>query len=117
LGQQLYRAVHDERISKFADGTIGPVELRVRFGEVEQRVIALAPKGRELYDQMLAETDRRLNETGGIRTDVARQVWAENLPDTEHGLAREDLAFFTYRVAEDASSETLAQLPEHVTLV
>jgi len=117
LRQTSFRALDEERIFKFEDGTIGPGELRVRFGEVEQRGIALTPKGRELYDQMLAETDRRLNETGGIRTDVARQVWAENLPDTEHGLAREDLAFFTYRVAEDASSETLAQLPEHVTLV
>ncbi|MGO1942373.1 MAG: 2-oxoadipate dioxygenase/decarboxylase [Yaniella sp.] len=117
LRQTSFRALDEERIFKFEDGTIGPGELRVRFGEVEQRGIALTPKGRELYDQMLAETDRRLNENGGIRTDVARQVWAENLPDTEHGLAREDLAFFTYRVAEDASSETLAQLPEHVTLV
>ncbi|MDN6411777.1 MAG: VOC family protein [Yaniella sp.] len=117
LRQTSFRALNEERIFKFEDGTIGPGELRVRFGEVEQRGIALTPKGRELYDQMLAETDRRLNENGGIRTDVARQVWAENLPDTEHGLAREDLAFFTYRVADDVSSETLTQLPEHVTLV
>src|SRR5699024_1501795 len=87
LRQTSFRALDEERIFKFEDGTIGPGELRVRFGEVEQRGIALTPKGRELYDQMLAETDRRLNETGGIRTDVARQVWAENLPDTEHGLA------------------------------
>ncbi|MDN6173661.1 MAG: VOC family protein, partial [Yaniella sp.] len=117
LRQTSFRALDEERIFKFEDGTIGPGELRVRFGEVEQRGIALTPKGRELYDQMLAETDRRLKEHGGIRTDVARQVWAENLPDTEHGLAREDLAFFTYRVADDVSSETLTQLPEHVTLV
>ena len=117
LRQTSFRALNEERIFKFEDGTIGPGELRVRFGEVEQRGIALTPKGRELYDQMLAETDRRLKEHGGIRTDVARQVWAENLPDTEHGLAREDLAFFTYRVADDVSSETLTQLPEHVTLV
>lgn len=117
LRQTSFRALDEERIFKFEDGTIGPGELRVRFGEVEQRGIALTPEGRELYDQMLAETDRRLNENGGIRTDVARQVWAENLPDTEHGLAREDLAFFTYRVADTVSNEILDQLPEHVTLV
>src|SRR5699024_11682162 len=72
LRQTSFRALDEERIFKFEDGTIGPGELRVRFGEVEQRGIALTPKGRELYDQMLAETDRRLNETGGIRTDVDR---------------------------------------------
>src|SRR5699024_9403962 len=39
------------------------------------------------------------------------------LPDTERGLAERDLAFFTYRVAEDASADTLAQLPHNVSLL
>ena len=117
LRQTSFRALDEERVFKFGDGTVGPGELRVRFGEVEQRGIALTPKGRELYDQMLAETDRRLQKYGGIRIDVARQVWAECLPDTERGLAEQDLAFFTYRVAEDASADTLAQLPHNVSLL
>lgn len=117
LRQTSFRALDEERIFQFEDGTVGPGELRVRFGEVEQRGIALTPKGRELYDQMLAETDRRLKQYGGVRTDVARQVWAENLPNSERGLALEDLAFFTYRVAEDVSDAILAALPETVTLV
>lgn len=116
LRQTSFRALDEERVFKFKDGTIGPGELRVRFGEVEQRGIALTPKGRELYDRMLAETDRRLQKYGGIRTDVARQVWTENLPNTERDLAVQDLAFFTYRVADGISAETLAKIPQNVSL-
>lgn len=116
LRQTSFRALDEERVFQFEDGTVGAGELRVRFGEVEQRGIALTPKGRELYDQMLVETDRRLQKYGGVRTDVARQVWAENLPNTERGLAEQDLAFFTYRVADGVSTQTLSGLPHHVSL-
>src|SRR5699024_10514813 len=61
-------------------------------------------------------TDRRLKKYGGIRTDVARSVWTENLPNTERGLALEDLAFFTYRLADDVSEAVLSELPETVSL-
>lgn len=116
LRQTSFRALGEDRNFTFEDGTVGPGELRVRFGEVEQRGIALTPKGRELYDHMLAETDRRLNLHGGVRTDVARQVWSENLPDTERGLALEGLAYFTYRLADDIDEASLSELPENSTL-
>ena len=66
--------------------------LRVRFGEVEQRGIALTPRGRALYDRMVAEVDAR-----GGGPDGAREVWRRHLPATERGLAERGLAFFTYR--------------------
>src|SRR5699024_8442005 len=74
LRQTSFRALSEERTFRFEDGTIGPGSLRVRFGEVEQRGIALTPAGRELYDQMLAEVDRRKAETGDTRMAVARAV-------------------------------------------
>lgn len=116
LRQTSFRALDEERIFRFADGSVGPGELRVRFGEVEQRGIALTPKGRALYDEMLAETDRRLREHGGVRTEVAREVWAERLPATEQGLALNDLAFFTYRLADDVTPKNIADLPDDVSL-
>ncbi|MDO5727772.1 MAG: DUF1338 family protein, partial [Bowdeniella nasicola] len=100
LRQTSFRALAEERMFRYDDGHVGPGSLRVRFGEVEQRGIALTPKGRDLYDQMLAETDRRLHEHGGIRTDVAREVWRENLPPTERELAEAGLGFFTYHLFE-----------------
>lgn len=115
LRQTSFRALAEERQFRFEDGTVGPGQLRVRFGEVEQRGIALTPKGRDLYDRMVAETDRRLTvgEGNGVRVDVARTVWQENLPRTERELALEDLAYFTYELDEEAAAgKDLAALAE-----
>ncbi|MCW4466274.1 VOC family protein [Glutamicibacter sp. MNS18] len=106
LRQTSFRALAEDRQFLFEDGTVGPGELRVRFGEVEQRGIALTPKGRDLYDRMVAETDRRLaaGEGNGIRVDVARDVWREHLPRTEGELATEGLAYFTYELNTEAAA-------------
>lgn len=104
LRQTSFRALAEERMFTFADGTVGPGELRVRFGEVEQRGIALTPSGRELYDRMVATVDERLAAAGpdARRVDIARKVWQEFLPPTERELEQRDLAFFSYRVDEKA---------------
>ncbi|MFI7579282.1 2-oxoadipate dioxygenase/decarboxylase [Kocuria kalidii] len=104
LRQTSFRALAEDRVFRFEDGTVGPGELRVRFGEVEQRGIALTRAGRDLYDRMIDETDRRLaaGEGGGVRVDVARSVWEEHLPRTEQELAVQGLAYFTYVLDPDA---------------
>ena len=119
LRQTSFRALAERRRFRHPDGSVQPGTLRVRFGEVEQRGVALTAKGRELYDRMTAEVDARLARGGGTRVDVARQVWTEHLPGTEKDLAREDLAFFTYRVAGRAGNRTtrLADLIDDGTLV
>ncbi|WP_229118987.1 2-oxoadipate dioxygenase/decarboxylase [Enemella evansiae] len=101
LRQTSFRALAERRAFREADGSIGEGELRVRFGEVEQRGIALTPAGRELFDELVAETDRRLAEQQGrTRVDLAREVWAERLPGTEAELEREGLAYFRYVVGD-----------------
>ena len=104
LRQTSFRALSEDRMFRFEDGIVGPGELRVRFGEVEQRGIALTPAGRDLYDRMVAETDRRLtaSEGNGVRVDVARGVWEEQLPRTEKELALQGLAYFTFAIDHDA---------------
>lgn len=47
LRQTSFRALAEERNFRDADGTVTTGHLRVRFGEVEQRGIALTPAGRE----------------------------------------------------------------------
>ena len=104
LRQTSFRALGEDRMFLHADGSIKPGNLRVRFGEVEARGIALTPAGRDLYDRMVAETDRRLQELDGAkRTDVARGVWEENLPRTERELAEQDLAYFTFKLDPEAA--------------
>ncbi len=101
LRQTSFRALAEARRFRESDGSVGTGALRVRFGEVEARGIALTPRGRDHYDRMVADVDRRLSDAaaGTTRQEVAERVWEEQLPRTERELARQDLAFFTYRVA------------------
>jgi uncharacterized glyoxalase superfamily metalloenzyme YdcJ len=122
LRQTSFRALAEERLFRYPDGSIKAGALRVRFGEVEQRGIALTIKGRDLYDRLVAESDRRLAEApeGTTRVHVAEQVWRENLPTTEQELATQGLGFFSYRVGDTpapAGETTLRRLVEAGTLV
>ncbi|MET1008063.1 MAG: DUF1338 family protein [Propionibacteriaceae bacterium] len=101
LRQTSFKALAEERQFRHADGSVHPGSLRVRFGEVEQRGVALTAKGRDLYDRMVAEVDAQLAAApaAGTRVEVAREVWRANLPSSERELARQGLAFFTYAVA------------------
>lgn len=109
LRQTSFRALGEDRVFRDADGSIRTGELRVRFGEVEARGIALTEAGRDLYDGMVAEVDQRLGASpqGTTRVAVAREVWEENLPRTELGLALKGLAYFTYEVNESAPESAL----------
>jgi uncharacterized glyoxalase superfamily metalloenzyme YdcJ len=98
LRQTSFRALAEDRMFRYPDGSVRTGALRVRFGEVEQRGIALTPRGRALYDRMVAEADAR-----GGGPDGAREVWRRHLPATERGLAERGLAFFTYRVASEVT--------------
>jgi uncharacterized glyoxalase superfamily metalloenzyme YdcJ len=106
LRQTSFKALAEKRRFRHVDGTVRPGSLRVRFGEVEQRGVALTVKGRDRYDRMVAEVDARLAVAlaGTTRVDVARVVWRENLPTTERELALQGLAFFTYRINTTADS-------------
>jgi uncharacterized glyoxalase superfamily metalloenzyme YdcJ len=101
LRQTSFRALAEPRTFRGADGTVSTGSLRVRFGEVEARGIALTPAGRDRYDAMTVEVDRRLAEAPDARRqDIAAEVWAANLPATEAGLEQDGLAFFSYDVRD-----------------
>jgi uncharacterized glyoxalase superfamily metalloenzyme YdcJ len=106
LRQTSFRALAEKRSFRYPDGEVRPGSLRVRFGEVEQRGIALTETGRNLYDRMVAEVDSWLavSPSGTPRAEVAEQVWRKNLPSTEQELALQGFAYFTYRVADAASA-------------
>ncbi|MFD7664323.1 2-oxoadipate dioxygenase/decarboxylase family protein [Streptomyces sp. NPDC059788] len=103
LRQTSFRALDEPRAFREPDGTVTTGALRVRFGEVEARGIALSRAGRARYDALTTETDRRLAEqgTGGPadRQDVARALWEDGFPRSEHRLAAEGLGCFTYAPA------------------
>lgn len=102
LRQTSFKALAERRRFRERDGSIVPGSLSVRFGEVEQRGIALTRAGRDRYDAMIADADARaVGASPQERTEVLRAVWRENLPRTEAGLADAGLAHFTYAVAPD----------------
>jgi uncharacterized glyoxalase superfamily metalloenzyme YdcJ len=97
LRQTSFRALAEPRRFREPDGSVVDGALRVRFGEVEARGIALTPTGRDRYDFLLTEVDRRLaSSSGESRQDVAADVWRSSLPSTELGLLQQGLAYFTF---------------------
>ncbi|MDT4908162.1 MAG: hypothetical protein QOI69_1403 [Pseudonocardiales bacterium] len=105
LRQTSFRALAEQRLFRAADGSEAPGSLRVRFGEVEARGIALTPAGRDRYDAMMAEVDWVLaSSPDASRTDVAAEVWTRGLPSSELGLLRDGLGFFTYSVADRSAA-------------
>ena len=100
LRQTSFRALDEPRLFVEPDGSIATGTTRVRFGEVEQRGIALTPLGRRRYDALMQATDAAA-ATGLSWQDAGRRVWEESdFPTDEAGLRRAGLAYFTYRVAE-----------------
>jgi uncharacterized glyoxalase superfamily metalloenzyme YdcJ len=96
LRQTSFRALAEPRRMRTASGEVVAGKLRVRFGEVEARGIALTPHGRDRYDALIGQ-------------DAA--TWAAALPGTELGLLRDDLAYFTVAAsgAEIRRRGTIAQ--------
>jgi uncharacterized glyoxalase superfamily metalloenzyme YdcJ len=81
LRQTSFRALAEPRRFRNADGTVSDGTLRVRFGEVEARGVALTRKGRERYDAAMATPD-------------PAAVWGDYFPATHEELADSGLAYY-----------------------
>ncbi|KBZ68821.1 hypothetical protein K875_01378 [Mycobacterium [tuberculosis] TKK-01-0051] len=81
LRQTSFRALAEPRRFRGDDGHITEATLRVRFGEVEARGVALTPKGRERYDAAMAAAD-------------PAAVWADYFPRTDAEMAAAGLAYY-----------------------
>lgn len=89
LRQTSFRALAEPRRFRMNDGSVVSDTLRVRFGEVEARGIALTPAGRTCYDDAMAAID-----AAQANPEQAASIWANHFPDTEAGLAERELAYF-----------------------
>lgn len=95
LRQTSFRALAEPRWFRTAAGDVVDGSLRVRFGEVESRGIALTPAGRDRYDELIGR-------------DTA--AWDSSLPAGELGWLRTGLAYFTFSATGRTGSGTLADL-------
>ncbi len=81
-----------------------------RFGEIEQRGIALTPKGRALYDELLAKARASLVTTPEKDPDAYYQALSESFttfPDDYQALYNDGLAYFYYQLSDDFASKDM----------
>lgn len=101
LRQTSFRALAEPRTFADTSGALSEGTLRVRFGEVEARGIALTPKGRALYDRLTALVEQRMaGRPKDDPQDEAAALWQEHMPRTERELCLSGLGFFTYHPAQ-----------------
>jgi uncharacterized glyoxalase superfamily metalloenzyme YdcJ len=115
LRQTSFRAMAERRLFRDAGGAVTPGEMRVRFGEVEQRGIALTADGMGRYDRAVAEVahvSRGLSAES--RPGIAERVWESTFPDSEAELESSGVGWFTYQVTPGsgalARDATLSEL-------
>ncbi|MEN2747771.1 VOC family protein [Sphingomonas sp. T9W2] len=70
-----------------------------RFGEIEQRGAALTPKGRALYDRLLATARGEQGAQGSSYADRLATAFAA-FPDTVEALREQGLAWFRYELTD-----------------
>ncbi|OAT70614.1 hypothetical protein AWB85_04645 [Mycobacteroides immunogenum] len=107
LRQTSFRALAETRTFREVDGSHSEGDVRVRFGEVEARGIAVTPAGRKLYDDLAVEVERLIGLCSPTvtmnryqRNEFEAEIWTKAVPLTETELALDDLAYFTFRVDE-----------------
>lgn len=81
LRQTSFRALAEPRRFCLPDGAVVNATLRVRFGEVEARGVALTPTGRQRYDEAMAADD-------------PAAVWGAYFPASDAELAAAGLAYY-----------------------
>ena len=94
LRQTSFKAL--EEPIRFAGGAANGAHT-ARFGEIEQRGMALTRKGRTLYDNLLNQArGKEAGDDSKHPTPLARAF--EAFPDDANTLRREELGFFSYAV-------------------
>ncbi|RSL94813.1 hypothetical protein CEP52_012411 [Fusarium oligoseptatum] len=92
----------DEAIA-FSEGAETSGSHKARFGEIEQRGMALTPKGRRLYDDLINEwRQKSLDASPETKEKILARVF-EKFPDDMKSLREQDLAYFTYKLTNSAS--------------
>lgn len=112
LRQTSFKALEESVRFVDAGGEEHPGTHTARFGEIEQRGVALTPDGRELYDKLLIQAREtiRPNPDGSNAAEYARaleSVFAE-FPDDWETLRRDGLAYFRYRQVADGDDRSAA---------
>lgn len=107
LRQTSFKALEEPVSFIGADGSWQEGSHTARFGEIEQRGVALTPKGRALYDQLLNETRARVRPAAdGSNAGEYEAALADVFkvfPDDWDGIRQARLGYFRYSLTEKGS--------------
>lgn len=115
LRQTSFKALKEKVSFQESGGQWCAGEHSARFGEIEQRGIALTAEGRKLYDDLLTKARQQLgelpNEANAERYyQLLSQVFSA-FPDDHLELHRQQLAYFYYRPLDPVKAAALISDP------
>ncbi|MBB5984992.1 VOC family protein [Sphingobium lignivorans] len=93
LRQTSFQALEEPILFREGDDAVQGAHT-ARFGEIEQRGIALTPAGRALYDEILADVEAARADAGDYQARLAAAF--ARFPDDLETIRRHGLAYFTY---------------------
>lgn len=116
LRQTSFKALEEAIVFKEVAGEDLTGSHTARFGEIEQRGVALTAKGRKLYDDLLASVRRdvQVGATGAEAVDYSAALAKrfEAFPDDWAELRAKALAFFRYSVSDAGAAQRGNRGPE-----
>lgn len=108
LRQTSFKALEEAVSFENQEGGYDTGHHTARFGEIEQRGVALTPKGRVLYDQLLSQARSQLGvmpnaDNAAEYYQLLEESFAA-FPDNYQTLHDEGLAYFYYQAVNDTSN-------------
>ncbi len=108
LRQTSFKALEEAVSFRGADGSWQAGSHTARFGEIEQRGVALTPKGRALYDKLLNDTRARVRPaadgSNAAEYEAALADVFTAFPDDWNGIRTAGLGYFRYSLTESGKA-------------
>ncbi len=103
LRQTSFKALQET--VRFTDQTHSTGEHTARFGEIEQRGVALTAKGRALYDELLSSV-RDMDGAVSVSADYQQRLHDvfKQFPDDHETLRNQSLAFYRYELTNEGKA-------------
>lgn len=121
LRQTSFKALEEPVSFRDGEGAWKTGSHTARFGEIEQRGIALTPKGRSLYDRLLDESRRIVRPaadgSNARQYEAALAQAFEGFPDSWADIREAGLGYFSYSLTEKGRQTKLTGRRDVDTLI
>lgn len=119
LRQTSFKALEEAVSFPDAGGSFKTGSHTARFGEIEQRGIALTPKGRALYDKLLDDCRKRVRPaadgSNAKEYEEALALSFTDFPDTWAAIRSHKLGYFSYSLTGKAPASPSTDLEDLIS--